>query len=368
MASVVMLRGTATPRTVFNISGVQAVTSAYAVETGDTIWRDDLSDISQWHLAYEKTTIVQARANGVLAMNVTFSPQNEPQAMNLYRAVNISLDSNPVFSATVRVSLGIHYGVRLSGVDENNQTFNAWSESSNFQHRPGLGVNENLTLSAITESYLANGVIPLTGSRITSIRFYLEATVGQLGQFSLVLSHVAVSKTDLTSFNANKEVSGNINEIVLGISVPPDIRSGDQQFFETFIGFYVSGNPHGTYLVYYLQNLSVLARSYGYAASTKFSYNLAFLSPSLAIGFPTFIAFPNSTFIVVDTQGGSLTEFRLDDLSIRFLRQSATPSTLSLSDPTLLLAYYFGFLFVVPTAIVILLSRVVRREPVEQNA
>ncbi len=368
MASVVLLRGTETPRTVYNVSGMQTVNSAYAVETGDTIWRDDLSNMSQWHLAYQKNTVVQAEANGVLATNVTFSPQTEPQSVNLYRAVNISLDSNPVFSITVKVSPAIHYGVRLSGIDENNQTFNAWSESSNFQHRSGLGVHENLTLNAVTESFFANGIIPLVGSRITTIRFYLEATTGQSGQFSLDLSHLSVAKTDLTPFNANQQVSGTIQGIVLTLSIPESLRSSNQQFFDTFIGFYVSGNSHATYVLYYLRNLSVIARSYGYAASTTIGYNLAFLSPSLAVGFPTFIAFPNSTSIVLDVKSASLTAFRLDDVSIRFLQQSATPSTLSLSDPTLLLTYYFGFLFVVPTAIVILLSRVVRREATESRA
>ncbi len=367
MASVVMLRGTASPRTVFNVSGVHTVTSAYAVETGDTIWSDDLSNMSQWHLENQKDTIMQAEANGVLIMNVTFSPQYEPQAVNLYRAVNISLDANPVFSITVKVSAGIHYGMRLSGVDENNQALSAWSESSKFQHRQGLGIDENLTLNAITETYLANGFVPLVGSRITTIGFYLEAPIGQSGQFSLALSRVSVARTNLTPFDANKQVSGNIHGIVLSLNVPPSLQSGNQQFFDTFIGFYVSGNPHGTYLVYYLQNLSVLARSYGYTPRTTFSYNLAFLSPSLALGFPTFIVFPNSTSIVLDAQGAGLTAFRLDDVSIRFLQQSATTSTLSLADPTLLLVYYIGFLFVVPTAIVILLSRVVGREPVKSN-
>ncbi len=368
MASVVMLRGTTTPKTVYNVSGMKTISSAYAVETGDTIWSDDLSNISQWHFAYDKNTILQAKASGVLSMNVTFSPQNEPQSVNLYRAVNISLDSDPVFSITIRVSPGIHYGVRLSGVDGNNQSFNAWSESSNFQHRRGLGIDENLTLNAITEAYFANGVIPLAGSRVTTIRFYLEATTGQSGQFSLDLSQVSVAKTDLIPFNPDQEVSGTIHGIVLSLNIPASIHSGDQQFFDTFIGFYVSGISHATYVLYYLHGLSVIARSYGYTAGTTLSYNLAFLSTSLAIGFPTFIAFPNSTSIVLDAQGGVLTTFRLDDVSVRFLQQSATPSTLSLSDPTLLLAYYFGFLFVVPTAIVILLSRVARRESVKPNA
>src|SRR6266702_5203004 len=93
MASVVILRGTTTPKTVYNVSGMKTISSAYAVETGDTIWSDDLSNISQWHFAYDKNTILQAKASGVLSMNVTFSPQNEPQSVNLYRAVNISLDS-----------------------------------------------------------------------------------------------------------------------------------------------------------------------------------------------------------------------------------------------------------------------------------
>lgn len=368
MASVVMLRGTATPRTVSNVSGMPAVASAFAVESGDILWSDDLSNMSQWHLAYQKNTVVEAKANGVLIMNVKFSPQNEPQAVNLYRAANISLDSNPVFSITARIWPGIHYGVRLSGRDENNQTFNAWSESSRFQHRLGLGIDENLTLNAVTEAYLANGVIPLAGSRITTIQFYLEATIGQSGQFSLALSRVSVARTGLAPFNANSQVNGAIHGIVFTLNVPSNLWSGDQQFFDTFIGFYVSGNSHATYVFYYLHNLSVLARSYGYTASTTFSYNLAFLSQSLAIGFPTFIAFPNSTSIILDVQSATLTAFRLEDLSIRFLQQSATPLTLSLSYPSLLLVYYLGFLFVVPTVIVILLSRVPRREPVKPNA
>src|SRR4029077_4597819 len=134
----------------------------------------------------------------------------------------------------------------------------------------------------------------------------------------LDLSHVSVARTNLTQFNANQQVSGVIHGIVLSLNVPSSLQSGGQQFFDTFIGFYVSGNTHATYVLYYLHNLSVLGQSYGYAASVTTGYNLAFLSPSLAVGFPTFIAFPNSTSVVLDAQGGVLTTFRLDDVSIRF--------------------------------------------------
>ncbi len=120
--------------------------------------------------------------------------------------MNFSLDQNPVMKISIAASVGIHYGVRISGMDASGNTFLAWSESSYLQHRKGLGEVENLTINAVVEADKVNGVFPAAGSSITGLLFYVEASPGQSGQFSLNVSRITVVTGNDYSFNAANKV------------------------------------------------------------------------------------------------------------------------------------------------------------------
>src|SRR5436853_3786949 len=173
MASmVVVLRGKSQQTTVLNVSNLNSLESSYFVKLNNTIWQDPLGSASQWHVGYQKnTTSVSMSAIGILQLNATFAPEAYPQAVQLYRTMNFSLALNPIMKISVAASVGIHYGVRISGKDASGNTFLAWSESSYLQHRKGLGEVENLTINAVVEAYKVNGVFPAAGYSITGLLF-----------------------------------------------------------------------------------------------------------------------------------------------------------------------------------------------------
>ena len=150
MASmVVVLRGKSQQTTVLNVSNLNSLESANYIRLNNTILEDPLTDASQWQVGYSQPSMTaRISANGVLKLNATIAPESYPQAVNLYRSLNLSLAQNPVLLISLEASVGIHYGIRIAGQDSTGTPFQAWSESSYLQHRSGLGRKENFTISA----------------------------------------------------------------------------------------------------------------------------------------------------------------------------------------------------------------------------
>src|SRR5438309_154924 len=136
MASmIVILRGKSPQTTALNISGINKVESSYYFKLGSSIWQDPLTNSTQWNLSYPNTTSVSLTANGALDLNVTFTSEPYSQAVQMSRAVNFSLSENSVLLIMLAASVGIHYGIRMTGQDASGSTFQAWSESDYLQHR-----------------------------------------------------------------------------------------------------------------------------------------------------------------------------------------------------------------------------------------
>src|SRR5207249_9477652 len=161
---------------------------------GPEIWSDNLTGQTQWQLFIDNGTEGQLSfSNNSLNLTAFFPGASGEQAVSVYRRpLNVSFNEDPTAVATVSVSKGIHYGMRFSGVEPGNQTFQAWYESSPLQHRLGLGTIENLTANLPLDTYIASGLFPPQNSTITSAKFYIEAVPGQTGWFSLILSHIAL--------------------------------------------------------------------------------------------------------------------------------------------------------------------------------
>ena len=148
-ALVIGLRGTSSQPNVYQTDTLQNVTSMHGISLGERLWADNLSRGEAWPLNVPNTATANLLLNGTLTLSVGFSNQANAQAVSISHNVDLSLDRNPIIIAQVTVSPGAHYGVRFSGLTPTGATFNAWSESSDLQHRPGLGTSENISYSSV---------------------------------------------------------------------------------------------------------------------------------------------------------------------------------------------------------------------------
>lgn len=303
----------------------------------------------------------QMTANGILHLNASIMAEPYPQAVNLYRSVNFSLTQNPVLQISLEASQGIHYGIRITGIDGSGSPFQAWSESSFLQHRSGLGRTENFTINAEVEAYRVNGIFPATGSTITGLSFYIEATPGQAGTFILNVYGISTAQAKQYSLNPSNRTSDHMDGIFLIVNSTNSLENEDTQFAQGYIDYYVSGTPDLHYTVYYLHGLTVVGQGYFYS-TTALRYNIATFSASNVVSYPPFLVSNDTYSIVLSPTQGSFLAFQLGGFSIRYMSQAPLSAAPSGADPTIIVSYYLIFLFVTPVAIVILLSRLFSHE------
>lgn len=363
MASlVIVLRGRSPQTSVLNVSNLNSLESSNYFLLNNTIWQDSLTDVSQWHVGYSQPSMAsRTSTNGALELNATIASEPYSQAVNLYRPVNFSLVQNPVLLISLEASAGIHYGIRIAGQDSSGNPFQAWSESSYLQHRNGLGRTENFTISAAVEAYMVNGIFPATGSSITSLTFYIEATSNQAGSFGLNVYELKVVAPNQYPFNAANQILDKMDGIALAVNATNNLGFTDAQFAQGYIDYYVSGTPDLTYTVYYMHGLTVVGQGFQYSTSSR-TYNIATFSASKVTSYPPFL-FGDDTFsIILFAIKGSFLSFQLGGYSVRYLSQASSINAPTDIDPSTTVAYYLVFLFVTPLVIVVLLSRLFSRE------
>lgn len=185
--SAVFLRGTLPQQTALQVDGLDQFVSMEGVSPGPMIWNAGFNNITSWTLS-GATVPAFLEVNRSLILRVAFPAKPNPQALSVYRGVNLLLDQDPIITITLRVSTGVSYGIRFFGVTANNISFAAWHEGSILQHRPGKGTQETISANLQVESYLANSKLSLTGARITEVLFYLEVPSLTSGTFTLSLS------------------------------------------------------------------------------------------------------------------------------------------------------------------------------------
>src|SRR5207245_2289598 len=143
----------------------------------------------------------------------------------------------------------------------------AWSESSYLQHRPGLGRPENFTINTVVEAYKVNGVFSTADSTITSLSFYVEASPGQTGQFSLNVYEITVVAPNRYSFNPTSPVRDKMDGIILTLNIGDSLGYSDDQFAQGYSDYYVSGTSDLVYTVYYMHGPTVVGQGYDYSAN-----------------------------------------------------------------------------------------------------
>lgn len=362
MASmVVIFRGKSNQTTVLDVAGLNDLENSYYVRLNNTIWLDPLTSASQWHDGYSQPSMTAATllANGALKLNETFGSKEYPQAVNLYRTVDFPLIQNPVLSISVEASVGIHYGIRITGEDNSGSPLQAWSESSYLQHRPGLGRPENFTLNAVVEAYKVNGVFPTAGSKITNLLFYIEASPGQSGQFSLNVYGITAVTPNRYSFNPANEFRDKNDGVILMLNLTNSLGYSDDQFAQGYVDYYISGTADLLYTVYYMHGPTVVGQGYDYSAN---GLTHASFSGGKVTNSPPFLTGGTSFSIILAPKSGSFLSFQLEGYSVRYLSQAPVTTTPTNIDASTIVAFYFVFLFVTPTAIVILVSRLFSHE------
>lgn len=356
-ALVIGLRGTAHQSTAYQTDSLQNATSLQGVSFGNVLWSDNFTE-TNWYLSAPNNTEATVQVNHSLYLNVTFTSQEYPQSIVAWSQLNISLDKNPVVITELAVTVGVHYGVRFSGITPDSANFDAWHEASKLQHRPGLGFSESVSTNLALETYMANGHPPIPGSRITRIWFYVEATPGTSGQFSMQVTSLRAFSLDKTK-SSSMEIMGNLEGVVIDLDLPPVTQS----LFQAYVGFDIRGTPDLQYTPFFVSGGSVLAQGFTYVQNRLTTYEVAVLLPSLALGFPPFLSDRNSIVIIIGAKAGEINYFKLESLSFKF---TSTPArTDGFVDPNvarLFIGYYVLFLFVTPVAAVILLTRVFKPE------
>ncbi len=360
---VVGLRGKGRPGTVLDVSDANSLESSRYISLNNTVWRDPLNDSSQWEVSYprQNMTTPELFANGALHLNATFVSEPQAQAVDIHRTVNFSLAEDPVLQISVAASVGVHYGIRMSGQDSLGNPFQAWSESSPLQHRPGLGRIANFTINAAVEAFRANGALPAPGSSITSLMFYIEATPGQAGKFALNVYGITVLASQEYGFNPTEKVLGRMAGLILTLNSTNSLGFSDNQFAEGYIDYALSGSPSLVYTVYYMHGLTVVGQGFQYSESAL-TFTIAAISASNVRNYPPILTTNDTFSIVLAPILGQFLSFQLRDFSIRYLSQAPLTATPPQINPSIILPYYLIFLFVMPVAIVTLVSRLYSHE------
>ena len=366
---VVVLRGR-TPSLQQNsaeLNGMSYVSSVDAVSLGQTIWSETFTNASSWTSTYRNPSTLNysLSINDHLNLSVDFPASTNGQSIQISRSVNIPLDENPLVTANVTASRGIGYGIRFSGINASGQPFLAWRETSQLQHRPGLGHWETLKANLPLETYFATGSVPTSGSRITRIIFYLEAVPGTVGTFSLSVSRLSASPIELKP----PVTGGNYQALLVNLNSSFEkVHPTDLSLFQIYVSLYIGGTPDLRYAVYFNNGTTEEAESFLYVApSPVTTYNVVTLLGFHITDYPTFVSADSST-IIIEAHKGLIQSFQLSDLKFRYLSQSISLSSdVDETYANFLFSYYIVFLFVTPVAIVILLSRGFHEDKLEQE-
>ena len=354
---VIGLRGTSSQTPAYQVDGLQTATSIQGVGLGLTLWSDNFTG-SMWHLSSSNAVQLAFSQKGALDLNGTFFEQTTAQAVTISRDLNLSLDQDPVVFTQLVVSKGVHYGIRFSGVTPDGTSFDAWNENSPLQHRPGLARWESVSTNLRLQTYLTNSEIPVPGSRITHLWFYIEATAGTSGIFSLRTSSIQAFPLVSTEFRRST-VAGNF----LGVEINLNLPSGGQSIFQAYVDFSIHGSSTLKYTPFLMDRTVVLAQGFDYVQNSVTSYESAVLTPTLVSGFPNFLPERNNTAMVIATNSGNISQFELANLSFKY---TSTPiQSAGYEDPTvaqLMIVYYLLFLFVTPVAAIVLMAKVFKAE------
>jgi len=355
---VLVLPGTLPQKTTDQIDGSQHIASIETLSDAEQLWSDDFVNQSSW------TTTPSDRGslylNGSLNLEVSFVEKTTPQAVSIARVINLSLESNPLLAIQATVSRGISYGVRFFGISSTGSSFAAWHEGSGLQHRPGTGMIETVEANLALEVYLATGQLPSSGSKITRILFYLEATPGTNGEFSMkIMSLNAVSLRWATL--DSMEATGNLRGITIGLEGLP----ANQSIFQIFLGLDISGTSDLKYTSYFTRGLLVEAQAFTYQTKVTTTYELVVLLPQRVSGFPPFVPqIGSDSSVIVAAEQGEITFFRLNSLTARYAPSPQT-SNLDLDSDLVrffLLDYYLMFVFGIPIVTVVLIVKAFKPE------
>ncbi len=359
LSMVVVLRGTVPQKSVTQVNSLQQVTSVDTLSLREALWKDDFRAPSQWKLSYlPNATQAKISISNSLSLTANFSLQPDPQSVVAYRFLNISLDQTPFVLASISVSSGVHYGVRFLGVDSNGKSFNAWSEGSNLQHRPGVRVYENITANLVLETYLASGQPPTPGSRVIRIQFYLEAVPGTAGTFTMQVSSLAAFP-----LRQDRSPLSPLNGDFRGLVINVNPLTSEEALLQAYVNYYIRGTSDLKYTLYFSHGSVILAQGFTYVQKGVTSYEIAVLTPQLIRDFPPFLPVVASWSVIIATQQGEINFFELTGLEFRFTSQPLVQD--AAVDPVFgqfLLAYYFVFLFIAPIASTVLLFKVFKRE------
>ena len=350
------LRDLAPNTTATELDASSYVTQIDGIGFGGLLWSDNFTG-NAWLIALSPNNAnAYLQVRHTLNFTAIFQAEQVPQAISISRNLNLSLDENPALVIGLLVSPGVHYGIRFSGVAPSGETFEAWREGSTLEHRPGLGISENIEVNLPAETFLANNRSFVAGSRITRLWIYLEMTSGTGGRFSLELTALQAFSIRKTSSNS-QELDGTFYDIMVNMRLP----SQNLSLFQGYAAYDISGTAGLSYTPFLIRGGSILAEGYTYT-QTLSTHQVAVLLPQLANQFPSILPDQyNSSVIVIVANSGEITHFRLDDLTLRY---TATPDLASSggvvdsTTATWLIAYYFVFLFITPIAAAILLTKV----------
>jgi hypothetical protein len=343
------------PKAVEQIDGLHHLLSIEGI-TGETeLWHEDFMNTSSWTVSNSVGATGSVVTKGVVEVIATFSSSSFGKTVSVSRDIDLSLSTNPSICLTLMVSEGVSYGIRFFGVYPNGTGFSAWSENTYLQHRPGLGLPENISANLAHEAYFAIGESPPPTSRIVQIVIYIEGAPTTIGQFSMTLSGMTAYSFQKSVATNGSVMTGNLKGLLINLESIPI----DESIFQVYIGFNVDGSRDLVYDLYFTRGLSVLAQGFTYRLKSITSYELAVLSPSLIRDVPPFLLGQGSVSLIIMAQRGELTNFKLDSLTLRYWRDfpssQVAPQSLQASFLWRLFLLYVVLLFVIPVNTVALL-------------
>jgi hypothetical protein len=329
-----------------------------AVTSQTTVWTESLNSTKAWTTTSSPGVQVETKANGSLLLTTDFVGSANPQVVTLQRSVSLYVGDNPVLQISVRVSGSAGYGIRFVALAPNGTYFPAWREDSPLQHRHGLGSTENITVNLAREVLAAQKGVPLNGTKIVALQFYLESPSFASGTTEMVVSRLSAVHYTETAVKGG-EISGAINGLSLVFGPLPTNLS----LFQIFVGFEIQGSSNLVYVPYFVSSGSVQAQGFSYVPKTVTDYEVVVLLPGLVKSSPSFYTGSNGSAILFAPTRGTISHFKLDSVLFRYTSLPLVNSGgLNLDSVRYYLISYLLLLFILPIGSVLLLDEVFRAE------
>jgi hypothetical protein len=298
--------------------------------------------------------------NGIV-LSGTFPESTKASSVTIQDNMFANLTQYPLIYARVNVTSGVKYGIRLFSTASNGTIFPIWSDTDGLNHRPGMGVFENIQTN-VPLLAIANSKPSVTN--ITRIQFYVERSPETTPtNFTMTIQSLKFLNYNLVSFQSGQ----TYHAIYFTFKSLPNVNTSQWVLNKIDLGMSLAGSPGTTYTVLQFNGTRAISGynyQYSQAVST-YDYSLYPRNPSRPFS-DTVPPDPSNTnvnfSIVVVALSGTLSNVTLNSLTFVYTPPVAAPPPTAPGWGEYWYAYLVVFIFLLPLTVALLLYEEFRKD------